>query len=123
MIRRERRDGGEGEERGLRKWGSKTKIPPHVEAVYAIENSDLQKKCDNFKETLSHQGHPHESDEYFHGTTVACDIIKTQVLYRKHDCAICSMSCSGMNFKCMGKTNPKNPFWQRSLFSSSFIKK
>ena len=66
--------------------------------MYAIENSDLQKKWDNFKETLSRQGHPHESDEYFHGTTLACDISKTQVLCKKHDCAICSFSCSGIYF-------------------------
>ena len=97
-----------------KKW--ENKWPPHVEAVYAIENSDLQQKCDNFKDTLSRKGHPHESDEYFHGTTLACDISKTKVLCKNRDCAICSISRTGMNLECMGKTNPENPRFGKGLY-------
>ena len=107
-----------------KQWVSKTRKPPFISKIFAIKNEDLQMKWEDFKNTLLCRGHPQESQVYFHGSTLACDIATSQAMCNDNpECAICGISRNGMKLECMGKTNPENPRFGRGLYFAEYSSK
>lgn len=66
---------------------------PRVSFVFSITNPTLEKKWRAYGRTLRSKG----KEEYFHGTTLACDITATRTLCSDGNCGICGISCEGLD--------------------------
>ena len=68
--------------------------PPSVEAVFTVANSYLQRKWAEYKQTL---GRHNTVENYYHGTTLTCDVAASQTPCSDGNCGICGISSSGLD--------------------------
>ena len=73
---------------------------PPVSYVFAISNSYLQGKWEEYRKTLHH--HHQDSRKYYHGTKLACNITASQTFCTNLFCGICGISCSGLDSQYIG---------------------
>lgn len=65
--------------------------PPSIRFIFAIANSELKEKWRRYRNTLNQKS----IEEYFHGTTLACDLMTSRTLCNNGHCGICGIACSG----------------------------
>ena len=73
-------------------WISRKPMPT-VRAVFEVTNTELKKRCDDYKTGLPSQ----KVELHFHGTTLACDILGSRGLCRNAQCGICGISDAGLD--------------------------
>ena len=79
-----------------RDWAEGKGLAPEVRAVYIIENEELKRKWIQYGRTLP-LGY-RESEEYYHGTKLLCDITNNEAdLCTDHNCSVCRIAESGFN--------------------------
>ena len=66
---------------------------PNVDFMFAISNTSLEQKWLSYKCTLSNQ----TVEEYYHGTTLVCNIMANQRPCNYKNCGICGISRIGLN--------------------------
>lgn len=68
-------------------------------SIFAVTNRTLERQFDDYRQRLTVT----QSEPYFHGTTLNCDIRSSQSLCSDPNCGICGISSAGMDNKCIGK--------------------
>ena len=95
----------------MKEWVKVTKQcpkPPIPTAVYAIQNPPLTKKFHVYGEQLrSDIRKTSNSDLFFHGTKLNCDILTTSECCDDDDCGVCGISKNGFDPALVGKNIPR----------------
>lgn len=72
-------------------------------AIYAIKNQQLVTKFQAYGEQIRTSGKvPTNSDHFFHGTALKCDILSTNKACADPDCGICGISRVGFDRERIG---------------------
>ena len=67
-------------------------------AIYAIQNSDLAKRYDQYKEqTFGNSSQEPNEEWHFHGTSIECDILSSNRCCGTQTCGVCGISRNGFD--------------------------
>ena len=72
---------------------------PGVDFVYRVTNSTLKQEWDAYGRRVQVQ----QVEQYFHGTTLACDITRFDQLCSKGECGVCGISSAGLDKRCISE--------------------
>lgn len=89
------------------KFTSTVKKAPEPLAIFAIQNEQLFKKYNKYGTGIRKSGRCSNSDLFFHGTTLLCDLVNTQTCCDNEDCGICGISSQGFDKKRIGSNIPR----------------
>ena len=82
--------------------------PPLPSAIYAIQNTSLVKQFHRYGDQLRKQGSVSaNSDLFFHGTVILCDLLATDQCCSNSDCGICGISQNGFDASKIGTNIPR----------------
>ena len=83
--------------------------PPQPLAVYAVQNPALVKAFQEYGDQLRQDGSSASanSDLFFHGTKLTCDLLQTDEYCSDTDCAICGISQHGFDASLIGANIPR----------------
>ena len=68
---------------------------PSVHSIFGVTNNDLKRKWNTYKTQLGNQ----TVEQYYHGTSLTCDITTTQTLCQYTSCGVCGISSCGLDPK------------------------
>ncbi len=71
--------------------------PPDLTAIYAIQNPWLVEQFQTHSAKIRQEGSASNSDRFFHGTTIKCDLLTTNVCCSDPDCGVCGISHRGFD--------------------------
>ena len=83
------------------------KKPPEPLAIFAIQNEDLARKYRCYGRKIRESGKSSNSDLFFHGTKLLCDLVTTQKCCSDVECGICGISLQGFDETRCGKNIPR----------------
>jgi hypothetical protein len=83
--------------------------------VFAISNQSLEKKWEEYRRSLGDD--VQESKQFFHGTSLTCDITNTQTLCDDGNCGICGISSHGMDPDQIGSTITRHRYGNGYYFA------
>lgn len=86
---------------------STVKKAPQPLAIFAIQNEPLFKKYRRYGSVLKKSGTSSNSDLFFHGTSLLCDLVNTQTCCDDKDCGICGISSEGFDKERIGINIPR----------------
>ena len=89
-----------------RDWDRKKGACPNVDYVFVITNSTLLNNWNLYKQGLSDQ----TVEEYYHGTSVTCNIASSGRLCPYQSCGICGISNDGLKREFIKKNIPFQRF-------------
>ena len=81
--------------------------PPDLIAIYAIQNPILADKFHRYGEQIRLGGLASNSDRFFHGTKIRCDLLTTDECCSDPDCGICGISKIGFDPTLIGSNIPR----------------
>ena len=81
---------------------STVKQPPELLEIFAIQNPEIERKFQGYGSGIRKSGKASNSELFFHGTKVLCDIISTQTCCSDTECGICGISLHGFDEKRIG---------------------
>lgn len=79
------------------------KKPPELLAIFAIQNEDVFKRCRRYGAGIRKSGKRSNSDLFFHGTKVLCDLVTTKACCSDTECGVCGISLQGFDEKRIGR--------------------
>ena len=74
-------------------WSSRKGACPEIDGIFSISNAKLQERWSTYQATLP----LHDTEEYFHGTKLKCNIMNTNALCADNDCGICGIANIGFD--------------------------
>lgn len=89
------------------KWADRKGIAGEVKAVYIIDNPNLKRTWNLYKQSLSYY---QQTEEHYHGTKLMCDISTTNDLCCARDCSVCRIAEGGFDEQ---KIKTNIPHFQR----------
>ena len=83
--------------------------PPQPEAIFAVQNPKLVESFHEYGDKLRKESstESENTDLFFHGTTLKCDLINTNQYCSSSDCGICGISQSGFDASRIGENIPQ----------------
>lgn len=81
--------------------------PPDLSAIYAIQNPWLVEQFQGYSTEVRQRGFASNSDRFFHGTTIKCDLLTTNDCCSSQDCGICGISRRGFDKSKIGSNIPR----------------
>ena len=81
---------------------TKDKCPP-VNYIFEIFNTQLKRRWEAYKVALEAKGSPTDTEKYFHGTTIKCDLAHNVTMCSHDDCGICGISQKGFKMAYVSK--------------------
>lgn len=98
-------------EQFTREWVKKTKDfpgPPQPKAIYAIQNPSLVEAFHKYGDKLRNESSTSvNSDLFFHGTSLKCDLQNTNEYCPDTDCGICGIAQNGFDDSRIGANIPR----------------
>ena len=84
------------------------KQPPQPLAIFGIQNHETVKRFHQYSSQIRQKVKGcSNSDLFFHGTKLLCDMVSSQSCCSNSVCAICSISLSGFDKKKIGQNIPR----------------
>ncbi len=83
------------------KWSKGT--PPSIKYAFCICNNVLHQRFANYHQVLKSRGHCLNTEDFYHGTDLACNLAVTQKLCSDGKCSICGITSAGMDSNCIRK--------------------
>ena len=80
-------------------WARQKGICPPINSIFSVVNTSLRQTWHKYKATLSVQN----VLEYFHGTTLECNITVQQTLCSNTECGVCGIANVGLDRRCIRK--------------------
>ena len=72
--------------------------PPTLVAIYTIQNIDLGRRYDQYKEqTFGNSSQEPNEEWHFHGTSMECDILSSNKCCSTETCGVCGISRNGFD--------------------------
>ena len=86
----------------------KCPTPPVPLAIYAVQNKQLTKSFHEYSDQIK-QGDQKatNSDQFFHGTKLTCDLLEHDECCQDTDCGICGISSNGFDPHRIGSNIPR----------------
>lgn len=81
--------------------------PPDPIAIYAIQNAALTQKFHYYGERIRQGGTASNSDLFFHGTKITCNLLATDECCTDSECGICGISRYGFDPSRIGSNIPR----------------
>ena len=81
--------------------------PPQPEAIFAVQNPNLVEAFHKYGDKLNKSSTSVNSDLFFHGTILKCDMENTNECCSDIDCGICGVSQSGFDDSRIGANIPR----------------
>ena len=81
--------------------------PPQPIAIYAVNNPALTKKFQKYGEAIRQAGQSSNSDLFFHGTKLSCDLLSLDECCDEPDCGICGICKVGFDERRIGTNIPR----------------
>lgn len=89
------------------KFTSSLKKPPEPQAIFAIQNKELERKYRQYSSGIRKSGRGSNSDLFYHGTKLLCDLVTSKRCCCNNECGICAISQKGFD---MDKVATNIPF-------------
>ena len=70
---------------------------PTADYVFVVTNCDRERKWLAYRQRLT----VNDDESYYHGTTLACNILNMQQLCKFPSCGVCGISCNGLDKSCI----------------------
>ena len=80
---------------------------PYVDHIFKVFCRKAKKRWKDYKATLASKRSPTTVEQYYHGTTIKCDLVVTNSPCSHSDCGICGISWGGFKKKLVGKNISK----------------
>lgn len=91
--------------------------PPQPLAIYAIVNKSLVDSFHSYSDRMKHHHqHPTNSDHFFHGTKLVCNLLETNDCCYDSECGICGISRDGFDPKRIGSNIPRFQRFGRGIY-------
>ena len=81
--------------------------PPEPAAIFAIQNTDLNKSFRQYGKQIREKVKSTNSDLFFHGTTLNCSLLTEEVCCDDVDCGVCGISKTGFEPARIGSNIPR----------------
>ena len=89
---------------------SSLKEAPKPLAIFAIQNSESEKKYRRYGSGIRKSGRTSNSDHFFHGTKISCDLVTTRSCCSETECGVCGISRQGFDEGRIGTNIPFQRF-------------
>lgn len=76
---------------------SRVKQAPALLAIFAIQNEEVAKIYRRYGTGIRRSGKCSNSDLFFHGTKLLCDLVNTQTCCSDRECGVCGISSHGFD--------------------------
>lgn len=78
--------------------------------MYAVVNTDVEQVFTQYNVELRRHRSPTQVEQYFHGTSLACDILRSEVPCMRDDCGVCGVIRRGFDERLIASNIPT---WMR----------
>ena len=83
------------------------KAPPQPVAIFGIQNRSTEKKYKMYGHGIRQQKRGSNSDLFFHGTKLLCNLVSTKVCCDDSECGVCGISLRGFDKDRIGMNIPR----------------
>ena len=83
------------------------KSPPQPVAIFGIQNREMEKKFKKYSRGIRQKKRGSNSDLFFHGTKLLCNIINSNVCCDDPECGICGICLRGFDEDRIGMNIPR----------------
>lgn len=91
--------------------------PPAPLAIYAIQNKRLTESFHEYSDRIKHSDQqPTNSDHFFHGTKLTCNLLVIDDCCDDTDCGICGISKNGFDRRRIGTNIPRFQRFGRGIY-------
>lgn len=96
---------------------SKCPTPPNPLAIYAIQNKQLSISFHEYSDKIRRSDQQAtNSDLFFHGTKLTCNLLETNDCCQDTDCGICGISSNGFDPSRIGSNIPRFQRFGRGIY-------
>lgn len=91
-------------------WCPKKGFCPEITSVFAIVNTHVEQTFTQYTDELRKRRAPTHMEQYFHGTSLACDVMHTEVPCKMEICGVCGIIRRGFDEQLIASNIPT---WMR----------
>jgi len=86
---------------------SSVKQAPEPLAIFAIQNDEVVKKFRRYGTGIRETGTSSNSDLFFHGTKLLCNLLNSRTCCSNSECGVCGISLQGFDKERIGSNIPR----------------